>query len=537
MEISSQLARVCSALERAYDFQRVVIRHASGGFSCTTRTTLWELLPQWLFSCFSSWADEGYLQENRETIAYFHKVFGEKRMKKLSERHGLSLQVKRESGLTRGEIRTLFVGLAEVHLCDLEDLFDKIQHDKRELGEVEREAKEALGARFRSRVFSSLSKEDYDLLFFYLVPFSRIEDVFFNHLPNFGFWSNFASKQEMRGRAVYICERVRREGKSVEERVWEAWVAKTILLRRVQPTGVIIPHPRGYYAIHGELEGGGASMIFLKALQEDLPSLVKALGTRVTFNTPDSWLSVLNNFYQEIGILGVTTIQDSFRYLLGRNLRKSEKFEKQYRGSDPKTFCRSRLERIQGIGFSLGAAQLQLLSQRHPDLFSQLTLVGAPGISKKKGKAYGAIKYGPSLRYMIEIDDVVHRTGEVKLGFCCSSGVELVVFSSRKMTKEEVANLLLHPPSLPESLFLKGVAFFKAFLLAHARQTTLQKEHIHHVFQAANAKDLSVIRAVLQDDSWEGERKSIHETGHEVADHFEETKPLWWQRLRLTFTF
>ena len=134
MAIGHQLTQIANSLERSFDFQRVVIKQQVKGFSCTTRSIFWHFFPEWLTPRFRV--------ENRDTIEYFYDVFGKRRIEVISERCALGIIQKHEEGLslTRKDVRQLFLGLSEVYVDDVNDLFMTLKGDRAPDGELESQA-------------------------------------------------------------------------------------------------------------------------------------------------------------------------------------------------------------------------------------------------------------------------------------------------------------------------------------------------------------------------------------------------------------
>lgn len=513
MAISHQLTQIAGALEGAWNFQRVVIKDELSGFSCTTQAKFWSLLPTWC------WMPQSFQSENRESIGYFYEIFGRRRIEAISQSSHLNLAGKYERGqsLTRWDVKQLFLGLGEVYYEDVHDLFLKVKGEREVEGRIDTQAQTNLGE-MRNRDFNSLSKEEWDRFYACLVPFETIETLFLNHIPRFDLPSLLNGDEGIRRQRIYLCEKTRRMGPGLDLNKWKAWASKSMLKKGGQKNGLLIPHPEGYFEVYGQLEGGGASILLLKGLQEGLRSIVKAQGTRTNLSK-DSLLSVLDDFSPEIGLRGYQRIEQSLIYLLGRNYRKPEEFDRQYQGLPVEGFrrCELRREMFDVLGFSLGCAQMQHFIQRHPDVFSEAFFICAPGISRPKCMAYRCARNGPVITYAIEYDDRVNRAGQCKLGYgSVTKKVRLLVFSDVEISREELKALLLKPPSVPESVFWLVVEFLKAFICAHGRHTAVSETvdgtmDGYETFEMSNYEDARVIQWVLSNEDWEDVRLYLRE--------------------------
>ena len=521
MSIGHQLTRIAGALEGAYDFQRVVIAQQVRGFSCSTRSNFWYFFPEWLTSWICSWVPQYFREENRDTIGYFYKVFGTRRIEVISECCNLNIPEKYRRGqsLTRKDVRQLFLSLSEVYREDVYDLFMKVKGERKVEGEIDVWAKRELRA-IRGRNFTALTKEQWDLLYARLVPFETIKSIFLNQVPTFGFSSTFDGSEEMRRKRIFLCEKIRRKGLSFNLNKWKAWVAKSMLKRNKQKMGLVIPGPIGHYEVYGQLEWGGASLLLLKGLEWGVDSIVKAHGTRTSifssdfFTSKDAILSVLDDFGTEVGLKGYEAIEQSLLYLLGSQEEKPDRFDRQYQGLPAEGFRRRGLkgEKFDVSSFSLGCAQMQHFIQSHPDLFSEAFFMCAPGISEEKCIDYANVTNGPVMTYAIEFDDRVNRAGQCNLGYWGDPRkVKLLVFRDVKISREKLAEDLKKPPLLPEKVFWVAMEFFKAFLWAHVRHTSIREGETNSLddyesFEMTDYSDGAVLTKVLSNDDWEDAR-------------------------------
>lgn len=514
-----QVTHIGNALQKRWNWERVVIDGKRGPRFCKAAGSIHRLIPHWIASRLPGWFGHTYHEENRKTIKHFYALFGYRRMDRISKRFNLNLRERMSAGkaLTRGDIEKIFAGIAEVRIEDVEELVQIVQgREKGDLGTVEELAHEMLQEAFRGKVVTDLTKGDMDALYRYLVPFDKMETIFLNNTPRFTFRPQLSSGLKKLHQRLFLCETMRRDA-SLPERIWDVWVAKGFLKRKKQDIGVIIPHPKGYYKVFGELEGEGASFLFLKALQRELPSIVKAQGTR-TSATWDAFKSILDDFSDEVGTRGVDATEQSLLYFLGKREDRPPEFDHQYRGITHELFYRDAEEWYKGIAFSLGCANLQHMADRHPHLFRLLSLTCPPGISAQRCREWSErpMEEGPSIRYMVEVDDLVHRGGEANLGVGCDSKhtpIELVAYAPKEMTRDEVTALLLHPPALPEMAVFAALAIVKAFTGAHVRQTTLRQEYSSEVYSNQTPEGRMVVDTVLGDHTVETVRKRAAASG------------------------
>lgn len=541
MVICHQLTQIANTLERSFDFQRVVIKDQVKGFSCKTRSSFWYFMSAWL----GLWVPAWFRKENRDTIEYFYAVFGKRRIEVVSKRCGLKIKEKyeKEHSLTRRDVRQLFLGLSEVYVEDVHDLFLKLKGERPLEGEIERAAAQAIQVE-PGKDFKDLSINEWEELYNRLIPFETVRSIFLNNAPTFGFLSNFDSVDAMRHKRIFLSEKIRREGPAFDLNLWNAWVAKSMLKRNEQPVGVLIPSPRGFYQVYGRLEWGGASLVLLRSMHEGIASIVKIQGTRTNiFSSKDALLSAIDDFGAEIGTRGYRAIEEELLYLLGRRLRKPPHLAKKYSGLPPEGFCKKSLrpgmEKFECLAFSVGGAQIQNFIRVHPDVFAEAFLLCTPKISENKCRSYVNTKNGPHLTYGIEYDDRVHRAGRCNLGvWGDKKKVSLIVFSDAHMSREELKAILMHPPSVPESLFATCVEFLKAFLFAHGRHTSVKVDgppslDEYDVFTMCNdPDDAKLVQWILSNGDWEDVRIFLRRLGLHVREDLQARQRRLYARMR-----
>ncbi len=544
MSTGQQLSQIASSLQGSWAFQRVVISTTDKGFSCKTASNFWYLFPEWLFSWICSWVPDGFKEENRGTLDYFYKTFGHRRIDDISKRYGLNLSEKfvKSRSLSCYDVEEIFLGLGEVYRGDVKDLYLRVIGKGAVQSEVEKAAKEQC-AYLKDKTFECLDKVDYDRLYSHLVPFEDVNFIFLNNAPRFGFRSNFAGGFGMRRQRIALCERIRRKGETFKLNKWRAWVAKSMLKRRQQKQGLLIPHPQGYYEVHGELGCDGESLLFLKARVGGMRSIVKAQGTRTSLlSSEDARLSVLDGFSEDPGMRGYRALEESLLYMLGRTTQKPKNFDQlYYRGLPPEEFHGAGLTpgEFDAVAFSLGCAQLSHFIQRHPDIFKVAMLMCPLGISEQECLGYSAVTDGPELIYGVEVYDFVHSSGWGKLRGENLEKVKLMIFGGKGMTRKEKAALFLDPPLVPEGLFWIFVEILKGFFGAHGRHSSVviaDDEEGCELFELSNPDDAPVVEAFLTNGDWESVRKAIRNSGIAWKEFYDSNSEKAAARLRVLKT-
>ncbi len=523
MRISFELGQLSDKLARAGENQCVRITQDASGVQWSVRSRFWRLIPEWLLF----WMKE----ENRAPIDYFHQVFGKRRIERICTRYGLQIERNHLWGrpLRKRDVEQLFLGLAEVFYEDIQDLHAQVNGTQPVDGSLAQEVvKES--ASLKGSAIEELTKENYGNLYKKLVPFTKIEHIFLNSLPDFGFRAVFAGKEEMRRQRIALCERVRLK-EDFDPNVWRVWAAKS-MFKRGEKSGLVILAPHGAFKVQGELESGGASLLLLKSLTKGVDSIIKAQGTRTNIFSKDALRSILDDLAEQIGLNGYKTLRPYLRYLLGRHptdpragaaegaSQKPEKFERYYRSNEPVEAFRNSLlhkgmEKVEILAFSLGCAQAQHFIQRDPDMFARATLICPPGVSRRKCIEYSTNINGPELWYGMEIDDRVHWGGENKLQGADPTKVKLLVFGGDHLSREQKAEIIKNPGSVPKSTVGMLWEFLWAFGGPHVRHTSVLSEEgaEPELFELHKTEQAPVVLSFVEKGEWEAVRVAVRERG------------------------
>lgn len=521
---------IADKISSNWGFQRVVIEKdtVTGVVTCRTQNNIFEIIRDVVFWIFSFWAPQWWKDENRSSIEYFYEVLGSKNIALIDKQWDIGFEHRYNKGLDlcRRDIEKLFVGMGDVDMTRAEELFSHIIQEKpsasdqpteqltpieelkkrTEMGILDRLARRNLQRVFRGKEFKDLTKADWDQLWKCLVPFNSPNDMTLGDGSSHSFWARYFSGSftKVKNR-VYLQERLRRARPRDREMLWELWVGKAVLGKESQRMGTVVPHPAGYHRVSHELESEGASVLLLDAITETseaFRSCIKFQPTRTNPFRNDTWLSWRDDLGREVGRYGANAVNSTLRYLFGQDVRPDNLDEVLIAG-DP-------LEQIGSegrpwvLGYSLGGAQAQIFTYMNPDLeVSRLRTICAPKIKESRCKRFVRMRahdYPINIRHYIEIDDPTPGVGQGSLGLGCHSHrrpVQLVVFSEDAgMTRNEVRGEILDPPTQSEKFYGKFCDFFKGFVAAHPRNSTLDWYACHR-FSYANDDDHDVMDRAL----------------------------------------
>lgn len=493
MLLSNNFAIISNSLEKSSNNEHVVVR-ANKNFTCQGRRSFWDYLPRALSLFFP----EGFKEENRRTIQYFYKVFGQRRVAAISERYGLSLDNKYARGisLTKREIKKLFVGVADVRGEDLEQLFREIKLAPFRLRHLNPHQTADLFRRFEGKSkLRELDKADYDALYAVLIPFSKIEHIFLNKVPRILPHSDRSDSYRGRKNRVFLLEEMRRNP-HLDELFWEVRMAKRII-HDALPKGVLIPHPLGYFEKHALIKKGGSyKLLFNVPGNFSLSPLAAYLSTRTSFSTFQAIESKMEDFRCNIGAKGVkSTFNETQRYFRDPHLG----------------FIKKRNEKISLLGMSLGGAHAQRDACLFLDRVEKLTTVCSAGIDKRTyqwfAKATQFLSSSLHVKHIIEEDDMIPHVGDGHLGIGCDSSKVYVEHNTLAPENPQGGQAAFSRRiSVPRKQADAMRVFLKAFIGAHRRETTSLP---HRIWKIDNHTSPDRINRILNNasdpkrNSWE----------------------------------
>ncbi len=498
MNIRESLSAIALTLQDASWHERVCIQSAIDGqaetISCAF--SFW----QWIPSLIAFIIPDHVAQENRETVDYFFRIFGEKRVYEISKRYDLDLEAKYRSGknLTKWDVKQLFVGVADVRVEDISDLFEKIKTNPSE-------ETRALSTRFQNiSTIEGLTKEDYDELYKVLVPFERMEEIFLNHVPVHSFEIVPDASFEGKRHRVHYTETMRRQTQFERGVAWDVRLLKRIV-HEDMATGVIIPHADGYYQHLKLIKGHGAHKLLFKPLTqaaEFLPKVVY-LSTRCAMNR-DGVYSRLEAFHRCIGWKGTkATYRETQRYL-----------------NDPSLgFVRQPHEKVELLGYSLGGTQAQRDACLFMDKVRKVKTLCSPGVDRLTLHEFARrLQSNPDhirIDHIAEVDDAVSDLGDGFLGAYCDPAKVKLSHSTLVEADDPSAPINPHRAPAPSTYSeMYDKMFTESLLSSHSRETTAQAHHRVKIKNAEIATRASLERSLKtfldpERKAWDEKRKQF----------------------------
>lgn len=501
--IGVQLEGIVRSLQNCSDRSQVIINH-EGKVVTTSR------------SYFMFWQKA---EKDTESLAYFTRLFGEKRIKRLARLHSIDFQC-----VQKQDVEKLFVYLCEVLSSDLYELFDEIKAKKSTIRYLNEAETLALRQQFiEVDDLEMCSKEALDTLMRVLIPFSKVEDIFFSKVPDIHALSLDSGKSfESARRRVQVYEMIRRNPTSEKE--WFMIVAKVLSNREI-PAGVMFPSACGNYCkMHKVVHKKGAYKNFLKVIgkrAQNEGNYIIYRGTRPIPKSTDWFWTILEDLRLHIGTKGPQATFHETRELLTSPLRRFM--------STPRT-------KITAIGNSLGGAHSMYDMHLHEQITRLVTIV-SPGMEKKAAEGYaekvnrGELRFVPQIDHFIEAGDVVDQGGGAFLGMKCDPTkaavtvhiIEPGVRGEERSLREEVRRIgeqrrivvdnawrRYVPESIYNFLRLEDLPDWVEFLpkaldrirkvalKAHTGNTLLRP---HHIFEISNARDNELLQPILSHES------------------------------------
>jgi pimeloyl-ACP methyl ester carboxylesterase len=520
--VAKELTTISQSLKDIDPQERICISHRNGQIECERRFAFWQWLPSFLFCLFPA----DYKNENSETIAYFHRVFGQKRVERISDRYHIGLIEKMNKGLavTRHDIERLFVGIGDVRKDDVDDLFQEIKSDSKVIRGLSEEETKHLREEFRStHKIEMMSKEKMDRLFNILVPFASVEDIFLQNIPRIGRYSDRSESWHGRRNRVFLHEDMRRRAEGQDPLFWEVRVGKRILEESL-PEGLMLYHPNGYYECRGLIENHGAyKLLFNPVTMKSgfFRPLIGYLSTRAHTYTWNSLHSRLEGFWKEIASQGTEKTYDATRAVL----------------TDPKLgFVDDAKEKVWLLGMSMGGAQAERDTCLFMDRISKATFLCNPGIDRKTTEMFAEasknLSSPISLQYIAEVDDIVPRIGEAHIGLGCDPEKVHIAYTMLAPLIDERSSWTV-PPILrvPSSILAAAYELFiESLAKNHSRDTTGRP---HRKWTLHNFLPVDRQRIELNLDNHSLGPNVLEEYRKEMVFQREEDFPSFWRQALL----
>ena len=340
----------------------------------------------------------------QETIDYFHRVFGKKRVERVWQTNTLQGPLKKK------HIKELFASTGEVLGADLEELFSEIKNTKSKLRYFSLQETEEIKRLFQNqRSLKECSKDQIDLLLSYLLPYRHINDLFLHATPSLNSM-NFHCPRGFQSlnKRVLVYETIRQ--KNVTEDEWVMFLAKTLADREI-PEGVILKAPgNSYVVVHKTVSGAGAYKYFLKTIAsqtQDASNYIVYRGTSPFPTATESFQTLIEDFRYKIGDRGP---QETFE-------KTKDLLEKPELG-----FIDQKGQKITAIGMSLGGAHAMRDMIFHP--ITRLITVASPGIDKESSRIFSRqvnskVRTGLKIEHHFEAEDIFDQFGDEHLGAGC----------------------------------------------------------------------------------------------------------------------
>ena len=425
MTIRTQISLIGDRLKTAHQSDRVVLNaDSSERFQVQHGYYFYQRLWDWCHIFF----DENYSTENRNTIEYLRKVFGERKIEFIDKKFNLHLDYKHDRGLpvTVADIEKIFAASAVVYYQDLEVFFEDVKKVSEDEDYLHLDASEvaSLKVTYGGRSFTDLSNEELKLLYYKMIPFDRIETIFLGNIPQSEFGNSCNPKTEFADfqKFVYSYEVLRRRGIEVSDSSDEMEKKKFSLFHRIRmmkklmnynnEKDLVFDSPKGLFYHHASFEAGGAFVAALKAVKPDaeakLHSALYFLPTQCLNRVPQPWESLADDLRLEIGAWGAKAIMKKIQ----RHLLETAGFVKPD-------------EKIDVFGYSLGGNQAaRCVCALYPDeRIRKLYITSNPGIDQQTADYFKDLvdekKHEMKIVFSGEMDDHTMRYGTCNLGQGC----------------------------------------------------------------------------------------------------------------------
>lgn len=368
-----ELKTISKAFEDNWYPSRVLIIRNKGDLECRVENTFWHwisyIFTWWIPFLFCFYSKE-FVEENQQTFEYFFDAFGKDRIERISDRYGLDLmeRYRRGDSVTKGDLEAIYLGIADIRFEDLETLLEEINGPKQFVAHLNQEFTDQLRGEFTGKkTVYDLSKRQIDVLWGMLSPFSKMETIFFQR-P----WKSFVRNEkggtfnhhrnrifyieEMRRTPIFNSEDVKQrttlKAPDIQDEIQDRWSIR--MMKRIVddylPTGVVVPHPKGYHYHYHMINKQGAFKLLFKGINKDpeIRNTVCALSTRATglksFFNMEHWRSRCEILCSDVGVFGTIATYDE---------------TKEYYTNPDKGFVDEYGQLIDLMGYSLGGKHME----------------------------------------------------------------------------------------------------------------------------------------------------------------------------------
>ncbi len=376
--------------------------------------------------------------EDQQSLENLNQLIGAQRVYRIFQREELKKYQEafnqRQLLLDRKVIEIIFLLLGDVRTDDLQEATTK--------------------------PLSALDPLEIDKLYFSLIPFHRVNNLFFRNIPeNAYFDSSRSSGRGLEG----LRERIKIQLDAIDfylpsdqtgKWAYEVEVLTSRLADREMATGQMIRCSSGYFKCEAIFTGKGGYAAFLRDLREEKTMLV-CRGTASRRSATGGLMSGLNNLLIEPGMLAVQALWPQIRtYLSDHNI-----------------------SHIDLYGKSQGGAQVQYLASLihtyTTTRVTSLTTYASIGVNREVEEIF----YNTFKDTDINVSAIVNEGVPAQDEWDC---IPLVggVHVGLRLPSASAYSLL--PSSTQRgdiktlSVFQKIKGFFKSFSKAHIRQTTLK---------------------------------------------------------------
>lgn len=473
--VASELKQIYRAFQESSEWSHCVVDQTEG-FLVESSFSFWDLLPIWLLKIF---APDWYRKQNRASLNYFVDTFGRKRVIEICRRMQINFDEIERLGmpLDRRAVSKLFLGVGNLHLDDIQTVFDFVvaEAPTRFGCAVERDARVALHRDFQGKSFEELTIEDHRRLHPFLVPAPEINTLFFEGVPTFK-RGVFDSEYDELQRGIFVTEKIWRSGAALDEDEWRELMAKALVKRHQGQVGVVIPHPRDVFALYGRYDSETADVSFFESLTGATPSLVKFYGMGLSFR-PNGILALKEGFDRPLGKKGFDRLEHALLYVLGRRDLPPLDFDACYSGIRNRPFRKGEEHRgFSALTYSMGGPFCMQAVMKHPGLFVNLSFVDSPGIELSQCEAFSKRREdGPmEIHHVLSPGDPTSLIG-TRLGYKCTGGkvVTAAAVISEQVEEKTLRKQCLNPPPAPSGLIGRISAFMKGFSGPHWDDNTL----------------------------------------------------------------
>lgn len=402
------------------------------------------------------------LQTFMPTIEHLEICLGKTRSTRALKQIGLETEsfAQRGYSITKAELASYLQAASFICVHDVVELLVELQQDQKTIRGMSEDTTKSAKKRFSGKItIEACSMEDLDVLDSMLQPCKTLKELLVGGFYSDGFKMEklFSKNKDLEAAAVarfLLCY-----DQKLTEQEWDVLMLKRFTCPPL-PEGLLLRTKKGYLVYSHTVETGGASKRFFKSLHPDvLHSKIIYRGTRgalLSDQMYDSFLSIREDLTTEVGAGGIMETYDHTKLLL----------------TDPKHgFVRSKNERVDIYGYSLGGAQAMRDCVLFTSHIHSLTTLCTPGIEKETVALFASKmkQHDPaqpiSIRHIVDAGDFCDSFGEALLGCGCQETPVRVRMECQVPESDE-------PYVWPEqhkSLFASPQSIFKEIPLALLR--------------------------------------------------------------------